>query len=85
MKSVKVSELKAKLAKYLRMVKQGEKITVLDRNLPIAEIVSLTKAEDLVTQRSNLTFAEALRGMPVLEETINVNSLALLREERSRR
>ena len=41
MKKVKVSDLKAKLASYLRAVKKGESITILDRNLAIAQIVPL--------------------------------------------
>ena len=39
MKSVKTSEFKAKLAKYLRMVRNGEEIQILDRGVPIAKVL----------------------------------------------
>ena len=39
MKSVKVSELKANLSRYLRMAAEGNRILVTDRDDPIAQIV----------------------------------------------
>ena len=38
MRSVKVSELKAHLSGYLRQASRGERITVRDRDEPIAEL-----------------------------------------------
>src|SRR5438132_14147136 len=38
MKAVKIGELKNNLSKYLRMVRKGETIRVLDRDEPIAEL-----------------------------------------------
>ncbi len=43
MKSVSSSELKAKLAKYLRLVRQGEIIEVKDRGTPFAILKSIDK------------------------------------------
>ena len=45
MKTVNVSELKAHLSKYLRMAHKGERITVLDRDEPIAELAPLEKKD----------------------------------------
>jgi antitoxin (DNA-binding transcriptional repressor) of toxin-antitoxin stability system len=39
MKQVRIAELKARLSAYLRTVRQGETIAVLDRDTPIAQIV----------------------------------------------
>ncbi len=39
MKQVRIAELKAKLSEYLRAVRRGETIAVLDRETPIAHIV----------------------------------------------
>jgi prevent-host-death family protein len=39
MKQVRIAELKARLSEYLRAVRRGETIAVLDRETPIAEIV----------------------------------------------
>lgn len=49
MKSVKISELKANLAKFLRMVRGGETIEVLDRGRPIAVIRGTEKVDELRT------------------------------------
>ena len=38
MKSIKVSELKAHLSKYLRMASRGSQILVKDRDDPIAQL-----------------------------------------------
>jgi antitoxin (DNA-binding transcriptional repressor) of toxin-antitoxin stability system len=38
MKSINVSELKARLSKYLRMASRGARIVVKDRDEPIAEL-----------------------------------------------
>lgn len=39
MKQVRIAELKAKLSEYLRAVRRGETIAILDRETPVAQIV----------------------------------------------
>src|SRR4029079_15332563 len=39
MKSVRIAELKSRLSEYLRAVRRGETIAVLDRETPVAQIV----------------------------------------------
>ena len=39
MKTVRIAELKARLSEYLRLVRKGHAVTVLDRDTPIARIV----------------------------------------------
>lgn len=39
MKSVRIAELKARLSEYLRSVRKGHTITILDRDTPIARLV----------------------------------------------
>lgn len=46
MSSVPVSELKARLSHYLREVRRGGEIQVLDRGKPVARIVPLTESGD---------------------------------------
>ena len=41
MKQVRIAELKARLSEYLRAVRRGESIAVLDRKTPIARIVPI--------------------------------------------
>jgi prevent-host-death family protein len=52
MRSVRVAELKAKLSEYLRLVRKGHSITVLDRETPIARIVPMeSKGAGLVVRK----------------------------------
>ncbi len=39
MKEVRIAELKSRLSEYLRAVRNGETISVLDRDTPIAQII----------------------------------------------
>jgi prevent-host-death family protein len=39
MKQVRIADLKARLSEYLRAVRRGESIAVLDRDTPVAQIV----------------------------------------------
>jgi prevent-host-death family protein len=41
MKQVRIAELKARLSEYLRSVRRGETVTVLDRDTPVATIVPI--------------------------------------------
>ncbi len=52
MKSVKIAALKARLSQYLREVRRGHAITVMDRSTPIARIVPYQgDSEPLVVRR----------------------------------
>lgn len=42
MREVRIAELKARLSEYLRVVRRGETLAVLDRDTPIARIVPVT-------------------------------------------
>ena len=41
MKTVRVAELKARLSEYLRLVRKGHPVIVMDRETPIARIVPI--------------------------------------------
>jgi prevent-host-death family protein len=43
MKQAGVAELKARLSEYLRAVRGGESVTILDRDTPIARMVPIPK------------------------------------------
>ena len=47
MKAVRIAELKARLSEYLRAVRRGETIVVLDRETRVAEIVPVRSANAL--------------------------------------
>jgi prevent-host-death family protein len=41
MKTAGVAELKARLSEYLRAVRRGESVTIMDRETPIAKMVPI--------------------------------------------
>lgn len=47
MKRVGVAALRARLSRYLRVVRRGQTITVLDRDTPIAQIVPFSLSTPL--------------------------------------
>ncbi len=51
MKVAKVSELKARLSKYLARVKAGEEVLVTERGTPVAKLVPVPPAEDAEMER----------------------------------
>ena len=57
MKSVRIAELKSRLSEYLRAVRNGETIAVLDRETPVAQIVP-------VRQRVSLRIRKPASGSP---------------------
>jgi prevent-host-death family protein len=53
MTDVGIAELKARLSEYLRRVRRGHPVTVLDRDTPIARIVPYDSADDGVPIRAS--------------------------------
>ncbi|MBM3220032.1 MAG: type II toxin-antitoxin system prevent-host-death family antitoxin [Candidatus Rokubacteria bacterium] len=82
MKQVKIAELKARLSEYLRAVRAGETITVLDRETPIAHIVP-------ARERPAITIRKPAPGTPPLHKIkipkgpkLNFDIVELLLEDR---
>jgi prevent-host-death family protein len=82
MKSVRIAELKSRLSEYLRAVRNGETIAVLDRDTPVAQIVP-------VRERVALRIRKPAAGAPPpnrvkLPKPLNldIDILDLLLEER---
>jgi antitoxin (DNA-binding transcriptional repressor) of toxin-antitoxin stability system len=62
MKTVSVSELKAHLSRYLREVRRGSEIQVLDRGIPVARLTQPGgDAGDIEERRQRLARAGVLR------------------------
>jgi len=57
MKQVRIAELKARLSEYLRAVRRGETIAVLDRETPVAQIVP-------VRHRATIRIRKRVPGTP---------------------
>jgi prevent-host-death family protein len=82
MKQVRIAELKARLSEYLRIVRGGESVAVLDRETPVAHIVP-------VRDRSTLHIRKPAPGTPAPNRVplpqaakLNVDVVQLLLEER---
>jgi prevent-host-death family protein len=82
MKAVRIAELKARLSEYLRAVRRGETVAVLDRDTPVAHLVP-------IRDRSRLTIRKPVAGTPAPNRIrlpkplkVNVDILELLLEER---
>ena len=48
MKTIKIAEFKSHLSKTLQSVRAGERIIILDRQTPIAEVSPINRTEQLV-------------------------------------
>jgi len=82
MRKVGIADLKARLSEYLRAVKSGETIAVLERDRPVAQIVP-------VHHRPALKIRKPARGTPLLHKILipkapklDVDVVDLLLEER---
>jgi antitoxin (DNA-binding transcriptional repressor) of toxin-antitoxin stability system len=82
MKQVGIAELKSWLSEFLRAVRSGETIYVLDRQTPVAQIVP-------VRQKSALAIRKPTSGTPPPNRvqlpkplTLKLDIVALLMEER---
>lgn len=82
MRSVRIAELKARLSEYLRAVRRGETIAVLDRETPVAQIIP-------VRERSTLRVRKPAPGTPPPNRVrlpppvkVKVDIVQLLLEER---
>ncbi len=81
MREVRIADLKARLSEHLRSVRNGETVTVLDRDTPVARIVPYT------TQPLELRTAKRrLRDLKLPPKpSKRTDSVALLLEDRRRR
>ncbi|HSE95476.1 MAG TPA: type II toxin-antitoxin system prevent-host-death family antitoxin [Methylomirabilota bacterium] len=83
MKTVGIAQLKARLSEYLRVVRRGQSLTVLDRETPIARIIPYPTDTRILVVRRPRPDAPPLHRVPLpppLRTGLDV--VELLREER---
>ena len=85
MKYVATSELKAKLAKYLRMARQGEMIEIRDRGVPIATIRGIDKESSLVTIKPKYESANISKLASGVKNPPKTDVVQLLLDDRRKR
>lgn len=63
LKGVRIADLKSRLSEYLRAVRQGHILTVLDRETPIAKIIPYQMDSAHVTVRHPLPGSPKLKNV----------------------
>jgi prevent-host-death family protein len=82
MKQVRIAELKARLSEYLRAVRNGETIAVLDRETPVAHIIPVRQSRALRV-RKPAPGALPLHRVPLPKPAkLKIDIVDLLLEER---
>jgi prevent-host-death family protein len=80
-RKVGVAELKAKLSAYLRAVRGGQSLVVLDRDTPVARVVPYEPAEPLRVGRP--LARRRLQDVPLPPPlSLDLDVVALLMQER---
>lgn len=82
MKQVRIAELKARLSEYLRAVRAGESIAVLDRDTPIAQLIPVREPRALRIRKPAAAALPLQRIKVPKRARLNVDVVALLLEER---
>jgi prevent-host-death family protein len=93
MDSVSVSELKAQLSRYLRRVREGGEVQIVDRGKPVARLIGLGDAGRVPSELHRLIADGALRPgngrmLEVAESepiTLDIDLKAAIIEERNDR
>jgi prevent-host-death family protein len=65
MRSVNIAELKAKLSEYLRHVRSGHELTVLDRRTPVARIVPCREGSGMISIRRPTRKYSSIQSVPL--------------------
>jgi prevent-host-death family protein len=82
MTQVRIAELKARLSEYLRSVRRGRSITVLDRDTPVARLVPYVES-DLMRVRESTRRAGSIHEVELPPPLpIDLDVVDLLLEER---
>lgn len=82
-RSVRIAELKSHLSAYLRRVKRGETVTVMERDTPVAQLVPLQASHPSLHVRRARGKIGELRLPPPLRMRSDI--VKLLLEERGER
>ncbi len=82
MRTVKIAELKARLSEYLRYVRRGHVLTILDRDTPVARVVPIG-GDDALRVRQPAKHVPKLQDVALPAPVrVDVDVVDLLLEER---
>ena len=85
MNGVRIADLKSRLSEYLRRVRSGRSLTVLDRDTPTARIIPYEKNGPALSIRAPLPGVQKLQRVPLPPRLhLRKDVVAFLLEERQR-
>ena len=83
MKTVRIAELKARLSEYLREVRRGHPVTVMDRQTPVASLVPYAPSGEPLRTRAPLGRFPSPQEVPLPSPPkVKTDIVDLLLEER---
>ena len=82
MKQVRIADLKARLSEYLRAVRGGESLAVLDRDTPVAHLIPIREPRALRIRKPVAGSLPLHRVKVPKRDRLNVDVVQLLLEER---
>lgn len=82
MRQARIAELKARLSEYLRAVRRGETVIVLDRDTPVAQIVPIRERPALRVRKPAVGAPPPKRVRLPKPAKLNLDIVELLLEER---
>ncbi len=83
--SVQISQLKARLSEYLRFVRKGGELVVMDRKTPVARVLPYEAGPHRLERRLPLPDATPLSELALPPFPVAVpDALQFLREDRER-
>ena len=85
MKIAAISELKAKLARYIRLAKAGEEIQIQDRGLPVAKLIAAGIPPDVSSVPPRKNQKDLARMRFTVRPAKEFDIVAVLLEERAKR
>lgn len=85
MKKANISKLKAELSKYLRFVRQGEEVLILDRDQAVAKIVPVASQDELHIIEPKVDLKAVIESMKPRDFTETDDILDILAADREDR
>lgn len=85
MKTAAISELKAKLARYIRLVKSGEEVEIHERGVPVARLTSIRKEAILTITPPRKNPASLAKYRFSVKPAAKFDVVDFLLEDRARR
>jgi prevent-host-death family protein len=85
MKIAAISELKAKLARYIRLVKSGEEVEIREHGVPVARLIAAQKDSPMGIVSPSKTPSSLAKFRFSVKPKAKFDVLDLLLEDRSKR